>query len=172
MGSVLNLDQVGSPTDPRDQPSHVQHHNALVNAVGTNVDDIWNEPAPLSPWVNYTGGGDWWDRDTFRYRILPGGLVVLNGMVQYTGANNPPLDPQEQKIFELPVGYQPSRSLHFWCPTGNWGTDPNGTIVNVYGTDQGATPSAYSAGSIVAQFASGNSNDTWISLAPIMFVAD
>lgn len=66
----------------------------------------WNAPTLLNSWVDYnTGGGGTAEYLGARYRKLPSGLVLVQGLVK---DGSPP-----SVVFVLPAGYRPADRLIF-----------------------------------------------------------
>ncbi len=71
-------------------------------------DDDWIYPTLINGWANYGGG-----HEVARFRKLPGGLVVVEGLVTGGTANTTP--------FYLPSTHRPALRVIFsgYCAVGN-----------------------------------------------------
>lgn len=108
---------------PIDAPREnlIGSHNDIVAQVNTNttatktnaasistlqtaatVED-WHVPTLVNGWINFDTTGDY---SNFKYKKLPSGLVVLEGLAN--GQNK-----SGNIMFYLPVGYRPVRRLLF-----------------------------------------------------------
>ena len=70
-------------------------------------DTAWKDATLVGTWTRYINY-------PARYRKLPGGLVVLDGLVGKSGAI-----PAADLIFTLPVGYRPQYKQHVTVPQNN-----------------------------------------------------
>jgi hypothetical protein len=97
----------------------------------------WTAPTLLNSWVNYSAS-----YAQAGYRILPGGLVQLRGLIKNGTAGT---------LFTLPVELRP-----FYDHIMNGHTNPNGTVARV---------DIQAAGNVVA---TGYST-SWLSLSAIIY---
>lgn len=101
----------------------------------TDWDDGWQYPTLTNGWKNYadvyTGGGTYYTRAS--YRKLPGGLVVVQGLVVNGTAKG--------VIFTLPVGYRPDAALIFPSYTASnvirLQVNSSGAVYHPYSTSTG-----------------------------------
>jgi hypothetical protein len=124
----------------------------VTGEVWRNVGDP-SQPAFVSPWRSYAGGGSAYGKIRF-YKDYTG-IVHLDGLAETTGT------PSGSVIFTLPIGYRPSQQAVVIARGSPGGTE-TAVQLNVMTNGDVAvlTPAA-------ASFTSGS----WLSLANIHFRA-